>query len=189
MMGALSFFSFGFVSFDCMFTESNPMTSVYIWSCLPVVVGLMLVCAHLGALVLARDAAPDASTLAYRLLVMGYMLLPVVSLKQLQALDCVEVAQKRYLRIDTSVDCDSNEYQLFKIVDGAFIAVYLATPLLWFYLLFVNRDRLNPAHTAGLDTAHSIFVRDMDSGLSPLRFLFSVYKPKFFFAECIEMYR
>lgn len=183
-MGALSFFSFDFLSLDCLFEKSDHTTSVYLWSAAPICVALILIVVHCG-----RSRSSTTSALTYRLLLLGYLVLPPVSLKQLQALDCVTVADKRYLRTDTSIDCDSSEFQTFKAIDGSFIALYLATPLVWFGLLYLKRDWLNPSQTSGLDTKHGLFLRDTTLELEPLRFLFGIYKMDYWYQECIEMYR
>jgi hypothetical protein len=127
------------------------------------------------------------ANLATRLLLLGYLVLPSVSLKQLQALDCVTIAKKHYLRIDTSIDCDSKEFQIFRMVDGLFIIAYLATPLLWFVILAALRDSLDPAPTSGSDKKLALFLRDQNPSLRPLRFLFGAYRPPMFFMEVVEM--
>jgi hypothetical protein len=97
------------------------------------------------------------------------------------------VAGKRYVRIDTSVDCDSQDFRAFRVVDILFIAVYLSIPLIWLALLLAQRDILNPASTTGSDKKLVLFLRDQDQHLRPLRFLFNSYSPACFYLEVIEM--
>jgi hypothetical protein len=182
MMSALSIFSFDFLSLECLFKNSNHLLSVYLWSATPVAIAVLLVVAHF-----IQRGSGGAAKLANRLLLLGFLALPPVALKLFQALDCVEIAKKRYLRIDTSIDCDTAQFRMFTVLDSLFIAFYMAIPLLWLTLLWLNRDRLNPSSTAGSDKKHALFLRDNDEGLVPLRFLFAAYKPSFYFAETVEM--
>jgi hypothetical protein len=188
----LSFFSFDFLSLECVFQHSNHFLSVYLWSVAPLCVAALLVILHMVQRVLApaRDASAVSSrkaALANRLLLLGYLVLPPVTLKQLQGLDCVNIANRSYLRIDTSIDCDSHEFKAFRVINGLFLLAYLSTPLVWLFLLVARRHRLNPAPTTGSDKRLALFVRAQDEGLRPLRFLFGAYEPSMFYMEIIEM--
>jgi hypothetical protein len=189
MMNILSLFSFDFLSVECMFENPEYFTSIYLWSVLPLCLAVALVVAHVARSLSSPGNTATTATLTYRLLLLGYLFLPPVTLKQLQALDCVTLAEKRYLRVDTSIDCDSSEFHTFRAVNGLFISLYLAIPLTWFALLFAHRDRLNPAPVTGSDRKHSLFIRDNDVELLPLRFLFASYTPPFYFVEVFETYR
>jgi hypothetical protein len=186
MLSLLSIFSFDFLSFECFFEKSNHFTSVYLWSLTPIALALVLIFVHCAR---ARSAGSTVTTadLTYQLLLLGYLVLPSVSLKQLQALDCVEVAGKSYVRIDTSVDCESSEFRTFRVVDAFFITAYLSIPLTWLAFLLARRESLNPAPTTGSDKKLALFRRDQDRDLIPLKFLFAAYKPFFFFLEVVEM--
>jgi hypothetical protein len=186
MLSLLSFFSFDFLSLECIFEDSNHFTSVYLWSLTPIALALLLVAAHAVSSRFPGSTATRA-VLVNRLLLLGYLVLPSVSLKQLQALDCVEVAGQRYLRIDTSVDCDSQEFKAFHVVDSLLITAYLSTPLLWLVLLFSHRESLNPPSTTGSDRRLAVFLRDQDHNVVLLRFLFDSYRTDYFFMEVIEM--
>jgi hypothetical protein len=181
-MSMLSVFSFDFLSLECLFKDSDHFLSVYLWSATPVAIALLLLVGHF-----AQGKGRNASTLANRLLLLGYLCLPAVALKQFQALDCVKVAGKLYLRIDTSISCETSNFTIFKLVDGLFISVYMAIPLMWLVLLMGNRRILNPPEATGSDKHLALFLRDHDEDLNPLRFLFAIYKPSFYFAEVIEM--
>ena len=159
---------------------------MYLWSSVPIILALLLVLVHCAGS-RCRPGSGSSTALVNHLLLLGYLVLPSVALKQLQALDCVEVAGKHYLRIDTSVDCDSAEFKAFRVVDGLFISAYLSTPLVWLALLLTHRDSLNPPPSTGSDEKLALFLRDQDQSLGPLRFLFGSYRPCFFFMEVIEM--
>jgi hypothetical protein len=92
-----------------------------------------------------------------------------------------------FLKIDSSIDCNSTDYKKFQLVASCFVVLYQSIPPLWWILLWCKRSRLNPP--TGGDDRLAQFVRDRDSDLSKLRFLFGTYSPKFYYFECIEMYR
>ena len=96
----------------------------------------------------------------------------------------MSVAGKRVLKIDTSLDCESPQHQAFRVLDGTFIGVYLGIPLLWLILLCQRRSDLNPNTS---DTRLKYFLRDSNAALNPIRFLFDVYKPQYFYLEVVEM--
>jgi len=194
MLNVLSIFSFDFLSLECLFENSDHYLTVFVWSAAPVFLAAFLVLVHVagGAFtkLTAGTAGSKTATLTFRLLLLCYLVLPSVTLKQFQALDCVTVARKSYLRIDTSIDCNSKEFRSFKTVVYTFLALYLATPLVWFILLFRERVKLCPPkharddeHNAhpqeGLD--HTLAARDGDASLQPLRFLFSLYHPTYYY--------
>jgi hypothetical protein len=187
MLSLLSVFSFDFLSLECIFENSNHFTSVYLWSLTSITVAVLLTLNHLVRSRLPGGSTTSTADLTYQLLLLGYMVLPSVSLKQLQAIDCVEVAGKSYLRVDTSVDCDSSDFRSFRVVDTLFLVAYLSTPLIWLALLLAKRKSLNPAPTTGADKKLALFLRDQNEMLKPLRFLFSSYTPFFFFVEVVEM--
>jgi hypothetical protein len=184
MMSAFSVFSFDFLSLECLFNQSNHFVSVYLWSVTPIAVAVGLVATY--ALRFKRTNAQRAA-LTNRVLLLGFLALPPVSLKLLQALDCVTVAGKSYLRVDTSIDCDSAQFKQFAVVDGLLIVAYLSIPLVWYALLSSKREALCPASAVAGDNKHALFMRNNDLRLAPLQFLFASYKPTHFFVECIEM--
>lgn len=123
-------------------------------------------------------------------IVLSYLVVPPVSLKLFQTLDCVTIAEKRYLRIDTSINCDSESYKAFEVVDILLTLLYLSIPLTWLILLWRRRARLNPPVDV-TDPAAELRVvqaRDKDIELKPFRFLYFAYHPAYFYVECIEMY-
>lgn len=106
-------------------------------------------------------------------------------LNRFQALDCVTVAGRRYVKVDTSLDCDSPESQGFRLLDSFFITAYLGIPLLWLVLLYQRRAEMNPRT---LDLRLKYYLRDRNIALNPFRFLFDVYRPPFYFLDVAEMY-
>jgi hypothetical protein len=92
-----------------------------------------------------------------------YVFLPPIANKQFKALNCQELADgQSYLRANTSVDCNSDSYHKFVILDACLIAFYQSLPLLYAMLLFRVRLRLNP-HAANMKLA--LHIRDQDQSL------------------------
>jgi hypothetical protein len=171
-----------FLTFECVVEQSDYFFTVYMWSATPALIAALLSLGHF-----ARFRTGNPSALTNQLLLLGFLALPPVSLKLLQALDCVTVAGKSYLRVDTSIDCDSAQFKQFAVVDGLLIVAYLSIPLVWYALLSSKREALCPASAVAGDNKHALFMRNNDLRLAPLQFLFASYKPTHFFVECIEM--
>jgi hypothetical protein len=190
MLGFMSFFSFDFISLECIIEGSTHFTKVLAWSLVPITIALLVILVHFTRMRVSGSKVSTAN-LTFQLLLLGYLILPPVTLKQLQALDCVEVADKRYLRVDTSIDCDSQEFKSFLVVNSLFITAYLSTPLIWLALLLFKRESLNPSDQrtdgGGSDKKLSLFLRDQDKGIRPLFFLVGPYRQIYFFFEVIEM--
>jgi hypothetical protein len=86
LLSILSIFSFDFISSACMFPESaNLLSEVYMWSAMPAALSTSLLLSYL-----ARMSLPGAnfdelrSQHTYYVLLMSYLTLPSVSLKQFQ---------------------------------------------------------------------------------------------------------
>ncbi len=107
-----------------------------------------------------------------------------MSLKLFQSLLCESIAGHSYLILDTAVDCQKRAFKLFKVFDALIICSYLSVPIVWLVLLLNARDTLNPKTG---DEKLTIWMRDNEKGLAPLRFLFSVYLPRYFYWEPFEM--
>lgn len=146
VLSVLSIFSFDFMSSACMFPQSaDLLTDVYMRSALPV--GL---CALIGVSFYTLSRRPGAnfeelrSSHTYNALLLSYLTVPAVSLKQFQvtinctkflgtltiscfferqALDCVKIAGGIYVRVDTSVNCVGSKYNLFRSVNGLVIFI------------------------------------------------------------------
>jgi hypothetical protein len=80
----------------------------------------------------------------FAFLVLIFTLLPPVLRKQFTMLDCFRYHDQTLLRIDTSIDCDSDQYHVFRVFDIMAILVYLTIPMYWMWLLFMNKAVLNP---------------------------------------------
>jgi hypothetical protein len=122
----------------------------------------------------------------YYLLLLGYLVLPIVTSTQLQALDCVTVSGKRYVRTDTLIECDGKKYNLFAVWNIIFLGLYLIIPLIWLRMLHAEEPLLKPKSS---EESVTKYYRDNEPKLAPLRFLFDPYKARYYYFEVIEMYR
>ena len=201
LLSVFSFFSFDFLSIECVQRESNQFTKVLWWALGPIVLSFLNLFALLARMAKTKLLPPAIAsekrsalkaTHGTYWLVFSYLVVPPVSLKLFQSLDCVELSGgKTYLRIDTSINCGSQSYQSFQVVDGLFTAAYLSVPLIWAVLLWRKGNRVNPPMDLSDPKRESkaIQARKADTGLSHLRFLFFAYRPPFYLMEVIEMYR
>ena len=86
------------------------------------------------------------------------------------------------------ISCDDSSYEAFRALIIVFIIVYQSVPLVWMVLLYKLRDRLDPP-TSGNDRLLALHVRDHDTFLDALRFLFNDYRSNKWWFEVAEMYR
>jgi hypothetical protein len=171
---SLHILSFDFFILDCI--PGNYLSLVLFWSLLPLLICLLneLVCRvrisllwyHMSNNNNNNDSLDDVSGedvsmaslmqtavkkiknehFSFFLLLM-FTLLPPVVRRQFVALYCFDLQGEQYLKIDSSIDCNSAEYELFRIYDILAIMVYMMIPLLWATLLYRKRFSINPAHT------------------------------------------
>jgi hypothetical protein len=128
----------------------------------------------------------------WMLLFWSYLVLPAVTMKQLQGLDCIPFNHddSSYLRVDTSVDCNSDDYIVFKSIDILFFCLYQLIPVTWMILLYQVRDMLYvPTNRSHQEVELALNDRDANPKLSYLRFLFKDYKGDKWWFEVAEMYR
>lgn len=143
-----------------------------------------------------------------------YLVLPGVSIAIFRTFGCTDTdpdnvvaGNDYYMRADYSISCSSDRYFLGQYWAVAMIFVYpVGVPLYYFYILnnakveIMSRDtgdtgsiaisdswsRSNGKDSIGLTVAGSLRVLHI---LKPLQFLYSVYKPSFWFWEVIETFQ
>ena len=208
LLGLLSFFTLDFLAVEC-FQEGDVatryFTTVYLWSAIPLLVGLCIVIigalrvVMLGLLLklqglrdgFRRRAQQDVCNQhVWLLLLLSYLTLPPVAMKQFQSLDCIPFGHdgSSHLRVDTAIDCNSADYHRFRSICVCFIAVYQLVPVTWTWLLCCQRHELNPA-TSAYDERTKLFIRDRNAALTPLRFLFNDLRLNKWWFEICDMYR
>lgn len=90
-----------------------------------------------------------------------YLFLPPIAGKQFRAFNCMRLEDgSRYLRDDTSIDCHSEAYRTFSVVNGLSVAFYQSLPFLYMYFLGSNRHELNPPRLEHETQAHRLKHRD-----------------------------
>mmetsp|Transcript_39830 Transcript_39830/g.51340 ORF Transcript_39830/g.51340 Transcript_39830/m.51340 type:complete len:288 (-) Transcript_39830:384-1247(-) len=194
MLSLLSVLSLDMLSLECFQTESDSRfyTTVYLWSFIPIVVSFMIVIIGLIRLMFAFSIEKVLSIInlhAWLLLLLSYLVLPPVTMKQLQGLDCIPFKHNgsSYLRVDTSVDCNSDAYLVFKIIDILCFTIYQFIPVIWMLLLYRQRSTLHVP--SGTEAELALNERDSNPALAHLLFLFKDYKGDKWWFEVAEMYR
>ena len=197
MENFLSLFSFDFLSPDCLTGGSSHSKSVYIWTALPVVLTVLnwvlyklrrvLRNAEIGApggnvqaqILQATSRRNLKRTHIYWFLMGTYLCVPSVTRAQFQAIDCLKLpGAGRYLRVDTSVNCETDAFTQFAVLDSIFLVVYISIPILWLSLLWRKRVRLmSYANFASFRVQSNNMEKKNIDGLWTYSFLFSAYKP------------
>ncbi len=86
------------------------------------------------------------------------------------------------------MDCRSESYRTFRGVTICFVIAYQSMPVLWFLLLFRRRKRLNPP-VGQQPVSSALLIRKRDPSVRHLQFLFSEYKPAYWYYEVVYMYK
>lgn len=107
---------------------------------------------------------------------------------QFKSLRCLELEGLgvRYLHEDSSIDCDSPEYEAFEGTIVWMMAFYMCIPLVYLGLLSRVSSRLHaPTNAASdeqekkLDEAALLLRESSDPELRPLKFLYKGYRPQY----------
>jgi hypothetical protein len=129
----------------------------------------------------------------YFILFLTYLVLPSTSMKQLQSFDCVHLSKSDlyFLRVDTQIDCGSDDYIYFRSNVILLVVLYQLIPIVWMIALYRQREELNPRHGFhSLDEEEEFYLaRDRNPNIAPLRFLVKDYKCNKWWFEVAEMYR
>lgn len=126
-------------------------------------------------------------------LLYSYMFLPGLSATIFQTFSCVDIDSENvaggddwYLRADYSVSCETSRYSVAVVVASIAVIVYpVGIPAFYFYHLYSNchtiQTREEPCETEEEEKQRLLQLR-------PLRMLFDVYKPKFWYWEVVETF-
>jgi hypothetical protein len=213
LLGVFNLFSFDFLSLECFQEAADRYyTNVILWSIVPLVFALLILVTYLWRALVTCCCLTKASVSAaavvqlqqqqdqathriyvqhvWMFLVLSYVVLPPVAQKQFQSLDCIPFPHNgdSFLRVDTSIDCNGEDYLKFRNYMFYVIALYQMIPVLWLVLLLNKRCKINPAVSA-TDPKLALYIRDKDAALSPIRFLFDSYTVQKWWFEVAEMYR
>lgn len=126
-------------------------------------------------------------------LLFSNLILPAVSVTIFRTFSCqdvdpddVAIGSNVYMRADYSISCTSSRYMFARTWAKCMICIYpVGIPLLYFFLLFRTRELITHRKD------YSLSNEEHDDGehqsgnelspLSPLQFLFDIYKPKFWY--------
>ena len=168
-LSLLSSLQLEWLSLDCATGRNSFFTRVFVVSFTPLLVAVatVLVCAfrllHVSVTTRRQLKRADAQARAeaaaaaasrrdaitsqtcYLLLLGSYLVLPPCAQIQFQALSCETLdGRRRFLKVDSLIDCDSSEYQSFQSVVIVLVLIFQSIPLVWFVSLYRVRHRLNP---------------------------------------------
>ena len=94
------------------------------------------------------------------------------------------------LEADLAIDCDSDRYQGFRIVNLALILITQAIPIMYLGLLYRVRRLLHPPSERSIQAQlRDRQRREQGDDLKPLQFLFTHYDLGWWYFEVIESYR
>jgi hypothetical protein len=198
MINGLGFLSFNFAGFDC--AGYSAYDKVIIVSAAPLGFGVLIVLFGLIRIVIiklrkkienrVKIIGQILSQHVWALLLLSYLVLPPIMMMQFQILDCFEfnsTDKSRVSRVDTSIDCDSRGHKAFEVLDITFICIYLSIPFIWIVMLHRSREHLFPFGVNDEETI--VMLRDEDTKIDALRFLFESYRPNMVYWESFEMFR
>jgi len=198
MLSLLSVLSLDILSVECFqsYSSHRYFVTVYLWSMIPIAIAFIIIIIGTVRFYLARVEERNAvlSKHIWLLLLLSYLVLPPVTMKQLQGLDCIPFKHddSSYLRIDTAVDCNSESYLIFKTINILCFSLYQLIPITWAVLLFRHRNLLHISRTTNGSNDHYLIElneRETIPALAHLRFLFKDYKGDKWWFEVAEMYR
>jgi len=208
LLFVLDFLKFDFLSLDCVTGENSFYTKMVVISLVPIMLALLNGFAFAlrrlhASFESAKDRARVTSQHATAFLVLTYVVLPPCAMVQFRSLDCDTLphSSESFLRADSNIDCNSDQYKAFQGVSILFILVYQSLPLFWLVLLWRVSDRLNPSSSSAATASEGGFAssterlnsiletRTEDVELSYLSFLWSDYGPSMWYYEVCDMYR
>gem|GEM_PF-7113872 len=166
----MSIFSLDFLDLSCV-RNASAFTTTIAWSVVPFVLEVLCLLLYVfrRAQVHSRTEIKDIIRQHNSFFfMMTYAVMPPICRYQFQALDCIDIAGSKYLRADTTVDCDSSQYAAFKFLDVILILTWMSVPLIWLSILHRKRHRLNPANA--VDLSHALRLQRADKGLNASSF-------------------
>lgn len=119
-----------------------------------------------------------------------FIFYPTLSSMQFKGYVCESIDEVRLLSVDLSIDCKSERYQSFLIVNMLLTIVTQSIPLMYFVILFRVRGELYPASKRSPQAQlRDRQKREQGQTLAPLAFLFTHYTLPWWYFEVIESYR
>jgi hypothetical protein len=180
--------------------------SVYLWCILPLIVVLFIFLIGFIRIKLLNNKKEKETTTtkqekkmkdeilnqhSWYIFLWLYVVLPPLCFKQLSAFDCMKYKSSEVLRLNTSVDCESESYLFFRyVVFGCFLFYQIIIPLTIYLLLRHRRMKLNPTHIVAKSQHLKLYLRKKEyKDLKWLDFLYVHYKCNKWWFEIVEFYR
>ena len=191
-----SLVSLEIIPFQCVLGGSQAtLASVVALSAVPFALAGVIFAVFLLRCAVARKQGRSCKIMirqiVSQLLILSYVVLPPVARRQYQALDCISIDGKRYLRSDTSIRCEGSEYNKFVVFDAMLIAAFLSLPCIWLSLLWRQRKYLGDSSTlkgkAARNQTDSLVEQNFD--LEKIQFLWEPYRNSWYFFEPFDMLR
>jgi hypothetical protein len=196
----LNFATFDFLSsldLGCSAPVQNFAVQLYVSTILPALFCLFIFVMHTLAQLFMytfnkpRQMKNEARQIAMTVfLTTTFIVYPSIASKTLMMLQPCETLDtgKKVLKADATIDCASLEYLAAYIYAVAMVIIYIiGIPVIYSFLLFINRGRLNPKMDG--DEAMLQDIRDQDKGIQHLAFLYSTYRIHAYWFEVAELLR
>jgi len=192
----MSVFSLEILSLECFQSQAGQYryyATVYLWCCIPILFScVILSLCGVRIFFTAKDQDEKSKVVnqhIWAFLLLTYLVLPPVAMKQLQSLDCIPFSHdgSSYLRVDTGVNCESHNYLVFKSLVIIFFFIYQLIPIFWMAILYKHKSALYIPRNDNEEFA--MRERDANQELSHIKFLFKDYKGDKWWFEVAEMYR
>jgi len=118
-----------------------------------------------------------------------YVVLPTTSTVLFRTFDCVEFDDKtKWLHADLKIDCDSAKHQGMVAYAWLFILVFpIGVNAAYFLILYQHRHKINPP--LAMTENDAVFTNSIDKSLDPIRQIFRMYRPAYWYFEIIDMSR
>jgi len=191
----LSILNLDFFSFSCFLGAQDYLDEALFWAIAPLLLIVMNCIVYIVRNRLLRSEERSDSQQHKNLvnchvsifLTFTFIILPATSRKLLGVYDCVALTDHNYLRVDTSIDCDTKYYIARRNAISVLLFGYLSVPLVWMRFLYRKKEWLTPGPSEHYESAK--LRRDEHTGVYPLKFLYQPYKMEYFGFEVIELYR
>jgi len=204
MSGLVNLNFISLMPLGCIF-PSNYHTMLFGYTSIPLLLSLIVMVYY--KILVRRN---DASTIEFRnkifssFLLGTFLILPTMSVKIFSTFACKEFDGDfgTHLKVDYSIDCDSDEHAMYELYAYVMILVYpVGIPLLYFVLLHNARKKLDlgqldfafelNGEAAGQEKALEERKKheESDPDIKALVFLYGSYEPKCYWFEVFETLR
>ena len=195
---------FGQLSAGCI-AQFNFYHVLLYTCCIPLGIGVLLLLAMVVQMRWAGSSSDDAKKKRTKakhmyvslLFLLSYVCYPGASVAIFTLFPCdsmeVDGESVRYLKADYSIQCDTPEYNTWKMFAGVMLFIYpIGIPLLYTCLLYRDNKKINPKGEKGeeLDLEAKLKKRERNHGeIKMISFLWVAYTPRCWWYEIFECLR